>query len=87
MAPEPVRLDQAIAELADAMGWYEFGFQHGIEHGRKQLEDEWRGTHEVSAAIARMIAERGSYADLCERRGEPERAAEHRRTIRERGIA
>ena len=66
---------------------YEYGFQHGIEHGRQQLEDEWRGTHEVSAAIARQIAEHGSYAELCERRGEPERAERQRQIVRERRIA
>lgn len=66
---------------------YEVGFQHGIDHGRQQLEDEWRGTHEISAAIARQIAEQGSYADLAERRGQLDRAERQRRIVRERGIA
>ena len=66
---------------------YEYGFQHGIERGRQQLEDEWRHSHEVSAAIARQIAEHGPYADLCERRGEPDRAELQRQIVRERGIA
>lgn len=65
---------------------YESGFQNGIERGRQQLEDEWRHSHEISAAVARQIAEQGSYADLCERRGEPERAERHRSLMRERGI-
>lgn len=66
---------------------YEVGYQHGVDHGRQQLEDEWRGTHEISAAIARQIAEQGSYADLAERRGELDRAERQRRIVRERGIA
>jgi hypothetical protein len=66
---------------------YEAGYQHGIEHGRQQLEDEWRGAMEVSASVARFVAQNGSYADLCERRGETERAERQRRIVRERGIS
>ena len=66
---------------------YELGVVHGTGIGRQQLEDEWRHSHEISAAVARQIAEHGSYADLCERRGEPDRAERQRRIVRERGIA
>lgn len=58
-----------------------------IEMGRRQAEDEWRGRMEVSAAIARQIAERGPADALEMRRGRPERAERHRQLMRERGIA
>lgn len=73
--------------MTDELAWYEAGLEHGIALGRQQVEDEWRGRMEVSAAIARQIAARGSYAELCERRGEPERAARQRALLAERGIA
>jgi hypothetical protein len=66
---------------------YELGLVHGTERGRRQLEDEWRGAYEVSAEVARFIAQHGSYAELCERRGEPERAERQRQIVRERGIS
>lgn len=82
--PEPriIREQNHVLHLPS----YETGYQHGIERGRQQLEDEWRGTHEVSAAIARQIAEQGPYADLCERRGDYEAAERHRQLVRKRGI-
>lgn len=60
---------------------------HGIEIGRQQAEDEWRGRQTVSAAIARQIAQAGPYADLAEQRGEPDRATRQRAILAERGIA
>lgn len=71
----------------EVIAWYEAGVVHGIEMGRRQVEEEWRDTMEVSAAIARMIAGATPFAELCEQRGEPERAAAQRQLLRERGIA
>jgi len=65
---------------------YGLGYRDGIEAGRRQLEDEWRGTYEVSAAVARQVAQRGSFDELAERRGQPERAARQRAILAERGV-
>jgi hypothetical protein len=66
---------------------YQIGYEQGIERGRQQLEDEWAGAYEVSAQVARFIAQHGSYADLCDRRGDHEAAERHRALVRKRGIA
>lgn len=84
--PTPMVLREALDEMADALGWYEAGVLHGIEMGRRQVEDEWRGRQAVSAAIARQIASAGPYAGLCEQRGEPERAQAQRDLLRRRGV-
>lgn len=73
--------------MSDALDWYEAGVVQGIAIGRQQAEDEWRGRMEVSAAIARLVAARPTYADLCDRRGEPDRAARQREILRDRGVA
>lgn len=69
-----------------ALAYYEAGLEHGIELGRAQAEAEmderWRPAYEIVQAAAR----REPYAELCERRGEPERAERQRRLLRERGI-
>lgn len=93
MSPDPVHISQALGDLArgqgwsDKIAWYEAGLDHGIALGRRQVEDEHRGQHEVSAAIARQIAQMGPYAERAERRGQPERAARQRQILQERGIA
>ena len=69
-----------------ALAYYEDGFVHGVAAGRQQLEAEWFGRQEVSAAIARRMAKAGSFDALCEARGESERAARHRALMAERGI-
>ena len=66
---------------------YEKGFEHGQTAGRQQLEDEWKGRLEVSAAIASAIARMGPADELEERRGRPERAARLRQIMADRGIA
>ena len=66
---------------------YSLGYRDGIDRGRQQLEDEWRGRMEVSASIARQIAAAGPYDELEERRGRPDRADAHRRHLAERGVS
>jgi hypothetical protein len=66
---------------------YAVGYLDGLDAGRRELENEWRGLMGVSAAVARLIAEAGPYADLADRRGDHERAARHRALLAERGIA
>lgn len=72
--------------MSDHLDWYASGYARGLEDGRRQLEDEWRGRHEVSAAVARMIAGATPYADLCEQRGEYGRAEQQRALLRDRGV-
>ena len=66
---------------------YEIGFEHGQTAGRQQLEDEWKGRLEVSAAIAAQVSRMGPADELEERRGRPERAAAARALWADRGIA
>lgn len=71
---------------AIALAFYEDGWVHGLTAGRRELEAEWFGRQEVSAAIAGQMAKAGSFDALCEARGEPERAARHRALLAERGV-
>lgn len=71
---------------AIASAYYQNGLLDGIEIGRQQIEDEWRGRQAVSAAIARQIASWGPYDQLAERRGDHERADVQRALLRERGV-
>lgn len=66
---------------------YEVGYGQGIDAGRRQLEAEWRGSMEVSAAIARQVAASVPFDELAERRGQPARAERQRDLLRERGVA
>ena len=66
---------------------YGRGWQDGVNHGRQLAEDEQRGRGAISGAIAAQMAKRGSFADLCEARGEPERAARSRQILADRGIS
>lgn len=66
---------------------YELGYMHGIDAGRQQADDEWRGRQEISVAIARMISQSTPYADLCDRRGEHDRARAQRTLLRDRGVS
>lgn len=71
---------------AIALDWWEAGYSEGVLAGRQQLEAEWFGRQEVSAAIARQMAKAGPLDALFEARGEPERAAMHRKRLADRGI-
>jgi len=69
-----------------AAGFVE-GHQDGDRRAREDIEREWRGQLAVSAAVARMVATAGPYADLAERRGEPHRATAQRALLADRGIS
>jgi hypothetical protein len=71
----------------DYLAGYETGYEHGIERGRQQVEDEWRGRMEAGAAVARVVAQAGPYAERAALRGQPERAARQRAILTERGIS
>lgn len=84
--PVPLLTDMTPAARAVALAYYEAGVVTGVQMGRQQAEDEHRGLSEVSAAIARQVADLGPFADLCDRRGEPERAARQRALLAARGV-
>ena len=71
-------------EIASA--YYESGYVAGIAEGCQQMYDAWRERAEVSAAVAAQVARTPSYAELCERRGMPERAAAQVRTLIANGV-
>lgn len=88
MPERPLDLAKASPDTRAAfLEVYEIGFLDGVSAGRRELEAEWRGRMEVSAAIARFIATQPSYAELAERRGQPERAARQRQILAERGVS
>ena len=72
---------------AIALAYFESGRVEGIAAGRQLEVDEQRGRGAVSAAIAAQQARLGSFADLCEARGEIDRAARSRQILADRGIS
>jgi hypothetical protein len=72
-------------EIASA--YLESGIVAGIAMGRQQMYDAWKSTAEVSAAVAAMIAGTPSYAELAQRRGQPDRAAAQRAILVRNGVA
>lgn len=70
-----------------ALAYYESGLKHGYAAGYDDCEAEVNAQQAHAASLSRMVAMRPSYADLCERRGEHERAERQRAILRERGIS
>ncbi|NNU28460.1 hypothetical protein [Isoptericola sediminis] len=66
--------------------WYQAGLAHGIELGRRQVEDEQAVIWAVCAQTARTHAERPSYAQRCDMAGEHDRAERARRRLAENGV-
>lgn len=81
-APDWAELDQVDDPASetlltdDQLAWYEAGCVAGIATGRQQAEDEMQAAWSALAVKVRALARPNSlsYAELCERRGEPERA-------------
>lgn len=69
-----------------ALAYYSSGFAAGLAEGRREAEVEATARWAGMRAHVRMIAATPSYADLAERRGEPDRADRQRAILRERGI-
>jgi len=65
---------------------YEEGLIHGDVTGYQRAHDEWHARAEVSAAVARQIANTPSYAELAIRRGQPARAAAQVATLIRNGV-
>jgi len=72
---------------AVATAYLEAGRIEGDAIGYQRAHDEWHARAERSAAIVALVARQPSWADLCETRGEPEKAAAARALLIERGIA
>jgi hypothetical protein len=71
---------------AVALEWYEAGVTHGIARGYEKAERELSALQRAAVLTARQAAQGERYDVLLERRGDPERAAEHRALLAERGI-
>lgn len=70
----------------DALGWYEAGVTHGVALGRAQVEEELAAAWAPIREHVSRLAGTSPYADLCEKRGEPARAARARETSRRNGV-
>jgi len=86
LVPVPPLESMPANARAVCLAWYQAGVEEGVRMGRQQVEDEWHGSLEVSAAIARQVAAQEPYSVLAKRRGQPERAARQRALLRERGV-
>lgn len=78
--------DDQVARWFYADG-YRSGWQDGYTKGRADEEAELARLQRSAVAVTRAVAQAGSFADLAERRGEPERAGRQRELLAERGIA
>lgn len=81
-----------LAELSPwgqtiVMAYVESAFGAGVAEGRRQERAEVAATWANAYANSQMIARTPRYADLAEKRNEPERAERQRQILRERGIA
>lgn len=70
-----------------ATAYYEAGYVAGYARGREAENESIAALQRHAAATVRAVAKAGPYADLAERRGEPERAERQRAILAERGIA
>lgn len=71
-------------EVAEA--YYLSGYVAGVAEGRRLEDAELGALQRAAVATARAAADRGPYADLAEKRGEPDRAARQRALLAERGV-
>src|SRR5690625_3107446 len=69
-----------------ALAHYEAGLDHGYQLGYRTAEADHEAAWAAYAALARRTATTQAYDELCQQRGESERAERHRRFMRERGI-
>jgi len=85
--PEPTHAREDDAPLTrEYLEGYENGLIHGDVIGYQRAHDEWHARAEVSAAVARQIANTPSYAELAIRRGQPARAAAQVATLIRNGV-
>lgn len=72
-------------EMFDA--GYRSGYGHGLERGRELRKDEETAAWQKMAARIRRVASEPTFSQLCERRGEHERAEAARVIERRLGVA
>jgi hypothetical protein len=86
--------DDAVPTLHDlpaqaqqiVLAYYEAGLTHGYDLGYRAAEARHEAGWAAFAALARAARSGEPYDQVCERLGEHERAEQHRRLMRERGI-
>ena len=86
--------DDDVASLADlpptarriALAYYEAGLDHGYDLGYRAAQAEQERAWASLAHLVRGAAAVVPYDELCERRGEPERAQRQRDLMRRRGL-
>lgn len=83
--PAPERVWAAFAE-GHHHGYLE-GFERGAEVTRAEIAEAEAAAWARMREHVRMLANLPKYADLCEKRGEHEKAAANRALLRERGIS
>ena len=80
----------SVADGSDITPEWLDGYEHGLIHGDpigyQRAQDDFHARAEVSGAVAAQMAKLGSFADLCEARGEPARAARQRQILADREI-
>lgn len=70
-----------------AVAYYEAGLEHGWALGFRAAEEEFAHLHRRAHEVVQHAARTPTFAELCERRGEPDRAEANRALLRDRGIA
>ena len=69
-----------------ALAYWESGYVHGYSAGYDAAVAEQDALDRAAAGLGTMLSHNPSYAELCERRGQQERAESQRQTLAERGI-
>ena len=65
---------------------YEAGWRDRTVVALNDADAAWWDVRAEGGRVARMLAASPPYAELCEQRGEPERAARQRRILADRGV-
>ena len=82
--PTLAELPPETATLCEA--YYSSGYESGYVAGWAAADADAAAIQRAASVVVKAVAQAGSYADLCDARGEPERAAAARADLRERGI-
>lgn len=82
--PHPAQLPPELQRLV--LAYYETGLTHGWDLGYRAAETRHQDSWAAFAALARTARTGEPYDQICERRGEHDRAEQHRDLMRERGI-
>lgn len=69
-----------------ASEFYRSGYEHGWQAGYDAARAEQDALDAKAAGLGTMLSRTPSYAELCDRRGQHDRAEAQRRTLRDRGV-